>query len=156
VATASSQRLLASLVATYPPAVLFGALPRYTAEGHSLVGDEDEYSVIAREAMRITECKNCWAILAEGFIQRKKFGHFGSNDNSNSTTRKFRGKDPFADDDDEDASDDDVPCIVAENAWPVLDWIIVIFERDEIEQEKNGLRGSDFFFPTRFCLLTLK
>jgi len=32
--------------------------------------------------------------------------------------------------------------VVAENAWPVLDWLLVVLEKDELLTEKNGLCES--------------
>jgi hypothetical protein len=34
--------------------------------------------------------------------------------------------------------------LIAENAWPVLDWLLRIFERDELLTEHDGLRELGF------------
>jgi hypothetical protein len=155
-ATAASQRLLMSLARTNSPDALFRALPCSLGNDHSLItaatglGDEEEFSVIAREAMCIKESKNCWTILEEGFIRRKNSaGIANTNADAYTTTSRGRGacnhlgKNEYADSDyGENADDKELPCVVAENGWPVLDWMIVVFELDEHEQVKNGFRES--------------
>lgn len=135
----AAQRILFSFLATNSPGSLFRALPRYSLDD---VADEippgssdnghDEDSLIARESLCIKECKNCWAILKEGFTQRKKL--------LPQETSKKRGRAAY---DVQDADLDqgrDAPAVVAEHAWPVLQWMLSVFEKDELlnSQESGG------------------
>lgn len=152
----AAQRVLFSFLATNSPGALFRALPRYPLDG--VVGNEllpepsgnshDEDSPISRESLCIKDCRNCWAILKDGFIQRKKLFPQDS--------RRRRGRAAY---DVEDADliqgqGRDTPAVVAEHAWPILQWLLSLFEKDEVlNSQKSGGRvrlldkvGSNRYF----------
>ncbi|KII92900.1 hypothetical protein PLICRDRAFT_37703 [Plicaturopsis crispa FD-325 SS-3] len=134
-ATEAAHRLLLSFVNTNTPARLFRAIPECSLRPREsrLDGDDDEDSYLAREALCITQCRHCWAILKEGFIVRKR---------PVMSTPKGKGKRKQ-----QDFLEDEVPTyrdspeavpIVAENAWPVLEWLVSIFEQDELQSKRDG------------------
>ncbi|KAG6378154.1 hypothetical protein JVT61DRAFT_13843 [Boletus reticuloceps] len=139
----TAQRILFSFLATNSPASLFRALPRYPLHDaadtdllpESSRNGHDEDSLIARESLCLRDCKNCWAILKQGFIQRKKLLP------QNSRQKRERGAYDL-----EDAVLDqgyDTPAVVAEHAWPILQWLLSLFEKDELlKSQKSGERFS--------------
>jgi hypothetical protein len=120
---------------TNSPSGIFRALPSYseTSNGSQSIGrdgggdEEDSYS--AKEAMLIEHSKDCWSILRPGFIQRKQLSIDSPKDKGNKRTR-----DVFEEEYSEEQSGE-FPTIVAEHAWPVLDWFLNIFEQDEVLTE---------------------
>lgn len=123
------------------PASLLRALPAYPdptdGNGATSLTDDNESlsdadSFVASEAVRFRDCKNCWNILKSGFI----------NSLSESTSfapgnpRKRRRGDSLVNMDEEESS-----LVVGENAWPVLDWLLFLFEKDELSTEASR-KGS--------------
>jgi len=85
--------------------------------------EDDNECFVAIESMCISRCKNCWQILAEGFL-----------DHNQSIFSAPKGKGKQRDNSlsfDLSLSDGQAP--VGETAWPVLHWLLLIFERDEQE-----------------------
>ena len=128
-----AQQLLFSFAATQGPDVLARALPSYesscgTADAPEDIGDSD----ISRESMCIREAKDCWSLLVEGFLSRGKILF-------SSPRRKSRRRR-------EDVDDLSLVGghmvtshrIVAESAWTVLDWLLTLFERDELLVKSKG------------------
>jgi len=104
--------------------------------------DYDEDSVIARESLRIKDSKCCWAIVREGFIQHK-------NLTSTFQGRKKRGKvTAVARNNDSDNGSPSPVLSVAEHAWPVLHWLLSLFEKDERNTEMKSGGRSSFKYPT--------
>lgn len=133
-ATAAAQRLLMSFANTNSPESIFRALPCYgsSSSGEPELNDDEEDSLIAREALYIKESKHCWSLLVEGFVPRRR---------QIFSTPKGKGKNRFEGDIFfNEASATEMRAVVAENAWPVLDWLLRIFERDELATEHDGLR----------------
>ncbi|KAF8558031.1 hypothetical protein OG21DRAFT_1456488 [Imleria badia] len=159
----TAQRILFSFLATNSPGSLFRALPRYPLDDAgdndlppgSGEGGRDEDSLIARESQCLKECKNCWAILKEGFVQRKNI--------LPQESRKKRGRAAY---NIEDAIDqgNDTPTVVAEHAWPTLQWLLSLFEKDELlkSQKSEGkvqlpskVRNNRYFDAEKFSPLLL-
>ncbi|KAI6157549.1 hypothetical protein BKA82DRAFT_995878 [Pisolithus tinctorius] len=140
-ASAAAQRLLFSFLCTNTPDTLFRGLPMYaviTADdcaprSEAVSKDYDEDSPIAREALCIKDARHCWATVKEDFIQRGKCAPLPQE------KRKRRRKLAIdSADDDSDNACNPVPAVVAEHAWPVLDWFLRVFEKDEILTEKKS------------------
>ncbi|KAJ7496019.1 hypothetical protein B0H11DRAFT_2001528 [Mycena galericulata] len=110
-ATLSAQQLLASFAATNSPAAVIRTLRTSDPEP-----SDDNECFVATESLCITRCRNCWEILAENFSNRHQ---------PLFSTPKGKGKQRDTD------STDFSP--VGETAWPVLDWLLLVFERDELE-----------------------
>ncbi|KAJ7647099.1 hypothetical protein FB45DRAFT_892352 [Roridomyces roridus] len=114
-ATRSAQQLLVSFATTNSPSAVISTL-RPTDPDPS---DEETECFIATESLCISRCKNCWEILAEGFLGR-------SQPLFASPSRKGKQRDTRS-------SFSDVRAPVGEMAWPTLDWLLILFERDELE-----------------------
>ncbi|KAF9222564.1 hypothetical protein BS17DRAFT_809244 [Gyrodon lividus] len=135
VASEAAQRLLLSFLSTNSPKSLFRALPRYplnNAIGNIMLpqpsnDEHDEDSVIARESLCIKDCRNCWAILKGGFIQRKRLLPLAQDGG------RKRGRNTYTIENvDLEYGSTSQPAIIAEHAWPVLDWLLLLFEKDEL------------------------
>ncbi|KAM6502001.1 hypothetical protein JOM56_001978 [Amanita muscaria] len=124
-AVLAAQQLLFSFAATQTPDSLARALPCYDASytvtgiANEDMGDSD----ISRESLCINEARDCWGILAEGFVSKSRVLF-------SSPKRKSRRRieDDFGLLDDEGKGNCD---IIGESAWPVLDWVLTLFERNE-------------------------
>ncbi|KAH7909041.1 hypothetical protein BJ138DRAFT_276874 [Hygrophoropsis aurantiaca] len=141
-ATKAAQSLLNSLVATNTPESIARALPKFSNTGHigplATFSGSIEDSYIARESMCIADSKHSWGMLKAGFIQR-------TQSSSVSHSSRKRGKSSY--DVEEEVFEVDnalAPSSVAENAWPVLDCLIRLFEKD---QELTGRSGAPLFSP---------
>lgn len=164
--SALAQRLLFSFLATNSPRSLFRALPRYPLDDPAdndlppALNDNShgEDSLISRESLCIKDCKHCWAILKDGFVQRKKF--FPPD------TSKKRGRAAY---DVQDVVLDQgqgsgTQAVVAEHAWPVLEWLLSLFEKDECLNSHKSLgkvrlldrvRNNRYLILEKFSLLLL-
>jgi len=124
---------------------LLRALPAYPdpsdADDAPLFDPElpsDVDSFVASEAVRFRNCKNCWNILKFGFIKSLADS---STLLGSPRKRRRRGNSTAAEYgpiDEEDSS-----LVVGENAWPVLDWLLVLFEKDESITEASQ-QGSKY------------
>lgn len=126
-ATIAAQDILMEFAATNTPAGLLRGLPKYVernSEEDVIVGEDDEDSFISKKAKCFRHSKNCWEILRDGFVKHHK---------EEVAQKRGRGRPrrrPGGDDEDEDGSVG-YQSAVGENAWPVLQWLLAIFERDE-------------------------
>jgi hypothetical protein len=146
-ATEAALRLLASFAHTNSPGALGRALPEYLSasdwikkeseKDHDQEGEEDSY--IAQEAMCIQEAKHVWAILKSGMIQRKVIAPTTPKGKGKKRRRDYEHVEEIVPLNEEGTAQ---PVVVAENAWPVLDWLLVVLEKDELLTEKNGLCES--------------
>ncbi|KAJ3880516.1 hypothetical protein F5051DRAFT_158162 [Lentinula edodes] len=102
------------------------ALPSY--DRSNVNGSESSESLIAKKSYCISEAKNCWNILQKGFIHRVT---------TSSPTKRGTRRTTVLDDNDDDNFG--ASAVVAEHAWPVLDLLLILFERDECETEARGL-----------------
>jgi hypothetical protein len=112
-AALASQQLLISFATTNSPAAVIRTL-RPT----DLQPEDDNECFVATESMCITRCKTCWQILPDGFPARHQ---------PLFSTPKAKGTDMSFN----DLSISEVSAAVGETAWPVLDWLLIVFERDE-------------------------
>lgn len=155
-ATEAALRVLVSFAITNSPGSLARALPEclnvsdWNAKLTEVDENLEEDSYIAREAMCIKEARHAWAILREGLIQRKTAAP---------TIPKGKGKKRRRDyeyvEEEEIRFDGDgvAPlAIVAEHAWPILDWLLMVFESDELITEKSGL-SELFHFDHKSSIL---
>ncbi|KAF8210479.1 hypothetical protein K438DRAFT_159063 [Mycena galopus ATCC 62051] len=112
-ATLASQQLLVSIATTNSPAAAIRALRPSDAEP-----EDDNECFVATESMCISRCKNCWQILTERFLDY----------NLSSPKGKGKRRDNSVSFDLEESQ-----APVGETAWPILHWLLLIFERDEQE-----------------------
>ncbi|KAJ7268801.1 hypothetical protein B0H12DRAFT_1229683 [Mycena haematopus] len=116
-ATLASQQLLVSLATTNSPAAVIRALCPIDVEP-----EDDNECFVAVESMCISRCKNCWQILGEGFLDHNR---------PLFSTPKGKGKRRDTNVSFDLSLSEKAP--VGESAWPVLHWLLLIFERDEKE-----------------------
>jgi hypothetical protein len=107
-AVSAALDLLNSFLITLPTSVILNALPSYDSRIDYRPGLSDHYA-LATAATAICSAQNCWEFLKPGFLQVLEARR--TNRISFPTT----------------SSSSAVP--VAENAWPVLEWLTEIFER---------------------------
>lgn len=152
-ATEAALRLLTSFALTNRPSSLARALPESVniSEWHQrqmkIEESEEQDSFIAQESMRIKGAKDVWALLKGGAVQRKAVLPM---------TPKRKGSKRRSE---LDHNQEDLPldvensATVGENAWPILDWLLMLFEKDETLSEENGLR-KPFKMSTRLSANT--
>lgn len=132
------------------PTSLLRALPAYRDPNDAddvppdfdpeLPSDVDSF--VASEAIRLKNCKNCWNILKSGFIKSLADGSFTV---PGSPRKRRRGNATAADF--SPANEEDTSLVVGENAWPILDWLLVLFEKDEsmTEASQQGSKYCHYF-----------
>jgi len=125
----TAQNLLLSFAHTNSPENILRALPSYSSDiTRPFYKGEDLDSLFAREAhQNFASCKNCWSILADGFLPRVM------------QRAQQKGKDKIVYQRDTDELDVEINP-VSDNAWPIFDWLLTLFERDEQQTEKRELR----------------
>ena len=138
-----AKRTLLVLADVNSPTSLLRALPAYPdpIDGNSapsLVNPElpsDADSFVALEAVRFRDCKNCWNILKSAFIKSLSES---TSFTPGSPRKRRRGESlvKYAHMDEEESS-----LVVGENAWPVLGWLLFLFEKDELSTEASR-KGS--------------
>ena len=130
-------KLLFAFAQTNSPGSLFAALPKYTAAGDETAShdiQEDTDSFIAKQSIRVRNAKDCWAILKEGFVKPAV------------ETPAMKRKGPARTREVEQTNDGDdeepgIPAPVGEFAWPVLEWILCLLEKDEMLIGRSGQRA---------------
>lgn len=138
----SAIHLLTSFALTNRPSSLASALPKCVgiSDWHErlrqIAEDEDEDSYIAREAMCIKGARHMWEILKEGAIQRK----IPMPSSPRGKGKKRRRVVEFADED--TSFNNESPAVIGEHAWPVLDWLLLLVEKDEELMKERGFRKS--------------
>ncbi|GLB37638.1 hypothetical protein LshimejAT787_0406890 [Lyophyllum shimeji] len=133
-AVLAARRLLRSFVITNAPETIARALPSCgdPRQDRSTPPDDGSLeSVIGPQSMCIPNAKNCWSILAHGFTRR------GQNLTLTPGESKKRTHNP---DEDEDSLDGHTVenAVVGPDAWSVLDWLILLFEQDEMLADACG------------------
>ena len=141
-----AKRTLRVLADVNSPASLLCALPAYPDPNDAddthpdfdpeLPSDVDSF--VASEAIRLRNCKNCWNILKSGFI--KSLAN-GSSTVPGSPRKRRRGNTTAADF--SPVMEEETSLVVGENAWPILDWLLVLFEKDESMTEASQ-QGSEY------------
>ena len=138
-----AKRTLRVLADVNSPASLLRALPAYPDPNNAdadaapeLPSDVDSF--VASEAVRFRNCKNCWNILKFGFIKSLADG---SSTMPGSSRKRRRGNTAA---DYGPLDEEETSLVVGENAWPVLDWLLVLFEKDEsiTEASQKGSKCS--------------
>ncbi|KAF5370717.1 hypothetical protein D9758_001890 [Tetrapyrgos nigripes] len=135
----AAQNLLFSFAITNTPEKILRALPSYSTETRKPLRDVDDLdSLFAKEAHQTftTRCKNCWSILGEGFVPRVM------------QRAQQRGKDEILYQRDTDELDVELSPL-SYNALPIFDWLLTLFERDEMQTEEQQLpRHSPLFLSS--------
>ncbi|KAI0062905.1 hypothetical protein BV25DRAFT_1803153 [Artomyces pyxidatus] len=139
-ATVAAQTTLMSFAQTNSPSALLRALPSYDELGTKNPGDSgdpvmdgasEQDSLVARGAARFQQCKDCWQILRGGFIPPAEES---PSVVPGSPSKRRRVEVPMYY---SHSSEDGPPSTVGSTAWPVLDWLLTLFEQDETETAKD-------------------
>ena len=134
-AAAAAVQLLESFVTTNSPDALGRALPHYPSVKNTKSNDATEItdSTLAKQSLCIKEAKNCWDILVEGFT-------LGASQNCSSSKGKGKRRQEFIAS--EYFSEDPLSLaqVVGKDSWPLLNWLVDLFERDESLLEQRGQR----------------
>jgi hypothetical protein len=124
--------LLKAFAGTNAPESLMRGLPFYSYEDNDGAMDVDPFreekitderaednSPLKNEVLAMQELKDCWELLRGGIVKRKQVDRCRSDG-------MVANSEP---------EDDDV---VGPYAWPVLEWLIRVFENDERRAVKEG------------------
>lgn len=149
----AARALLFSFAATNSPASLLRAFPSYPfnpdpslirgrVEGTDVDLDGDD-SVIARVAsLSVKSATSVWSMLKPGFV-RWDVAVAEVEGKGKGTKRQPPKPKQETYEDGEDFS-----ALVSEDAWPVLGWLVSLFERDAEMTEKEGKREYAIFVLT--------
>ncbi|KAH9935298.1 uncharacterized protein B0H18DRAFT_1114066 [Fomitopsis serialis] len=130
-------KLLFAFLQTNTPGALFAALPKYAGTDNGAVNgiQEDTDSFIARQSVRVRNAKDCWATLREGFVQPNAEVPPQLKRKGSSRARAVEEQ-PQMDNGEVEGQATRAP--VGEHAWPVLEWVLCVLEKDEKLVEKSG------------------
>ncbi|KAJ7217792.1 hypothetical protein GGX14DRAFT_597979 [Mycena pura] len=121
-ASLASQQLLVSFAITNTPAAVIRALRPTDA-----APEDDNECFVATESLCISRCKSCWQVLVDGFLNHQQI--YGAAPSRKGKRRDTGGHGSFGD----LSTMSDLRAPVGDTAWPVLEWLLLIFERDEDE-----------------------
>lgn len=121
--------LLNAFIRTNSPECLMRGLPYHSYVDNDGVKDVDPFeqeerlidsednSPLKDEILEMQSLKDCWALLRHGFVKRQQFerSHLG-----------------------EDQSIQPETATVGTYAWPVLEWFIQVYEKDERRERDKG------------------
>lgn len=134
-AVANAQRLLMAYLHTNTPDALFRALPRRRSPPTLVSGHGEGDSTIAKRALCISQAKDCWELLHSEFLLRQSAVLSTPKAKTRRSERIVHGHPGALD------SEAVPPMIVTEQAWPLLEWLVSLFERDE-ELKSVDVQGT--------------
>lgn len=151
-AVETARALLFSFTGTNSPVSLLRAFPSYpfnpdssAIRGRIEGADVDldgEDSVIATVAsLSVKSAANVWSMLKPGFVQ---WDLAVAEAEGKGKGKKRQPAKPKRESDEEEEVP---PSPVSEGAWPVLEWLISVFEKDAEMTEKEGKRERVKFVP---------
>jgi hypothetical protein len=124
----TAQRLLVSFALTNLPSSVFRAVPKHTtsplAQSEHL---EEMQSTVSKESAEcMSNAKDAWSLLRPGFVRPM------NPDSTFSKAKSSKVKTHAHDEFDSDEDDiEDPERAVAKYAWPVLEWMMIVLEKDE-------------------------
>jgi len=122
-----AQKVLLKYLHTSQPNELFRALPRRRLP-HDLELDHDEAeSTVAKRASYIMQSQDCWELLSKDF----SLGQKALSLTLRAKPKAKRQSERFDCVKLDAGLETGLPLAVQENAWPLLDWLISLFEHDE-------------------------
>ncbi|KAI3608067.1 antiviral protein [Moniliophthora roreri] len=125
-ASTAAQKALFAIAQTNSLEAVFTALPSYSGSAEPELSNES-FSQVAKESVCIGQCRSCWSILEKDFIQPhalQEVRRGGQNHRRVSTG---------------ESEDEHKTSVLAEHAWPILEWFLFLFERDELRAEAEGM-----------------
>ncbi|KAG9044336.1 hypothetical protein FS837_008303 [Tulasnella sp. UAMH 9824] len=134
-------------------------------------GPTDDTNVIAREATRIAEARDVWSFLAQGFVRKMDGGEMFDpeadilalrNQKTDATAlystpqkgkassfrRQTKAKNAVKEEEEEWGEEDEPMDSfnsqpVGNNAWAALEWLVLVYERDQ-QEHKDPAANSDY------------
>ena len=134
----AANSLLMAFAYTNTPKALMRALPNPSRDSGLEQDDDNLDSFVARESVCIKNAKSCWEILRHDFVQRQS-ATYSATPRAKSKRHRRR----VSEDDDHPGLADlpmDDQSTVSETAWPVLNWLMTVFEQEEAMTEATGER----------------
>ncbi|KAI0320909.1 hypothetical protein OF83DRAFT_1081301 [Amylostereum chailletii] len=141
-ASSAAMTCLTGFVNSNSPAALLRGLPSHPAIDEHRSPDwvlqlEDDFvtghdSKVAKEADRFKRCKDCWSMLEESFIPPPSAAIIVGPPSPS----KRRQNDMVTYHTPRDANHSLKP--IGPEAWPVLHWLLTIFEKDQDETSSKG------------------
>lgn len=148
----AARALLFSFAATNSPASLLRAFPSYPfnpdlsairgrIEGADVDLDGEDSVIASIASLSVKSATSVWSMLKPGFV-RWDIAVAGIEGKGKGTKRQ-----PVKPKQGSQEEGEDLSTPVSEGAWPVLEWLISIFERDAEMAEKEGKRERVNFIP---------
>jgi hypothetical protein len=128
-ATKAAMRHLFDLARNTPPSAFMRALPSYEApcfDGPGRMQGTDDESYIARESQCLLQCRSVWDLLRDDVVRPKAEAFM---DIKGKKRRRV---------DEQDIDEElglDPSAVIGKNAWPMLELLVVLFERDCAQNE---------------------
>jgi hypothetical protein len=145
-ATEFARKLLVSFVLTNSALSLFRALPRYPLDSNSSdiggrvdgegLKHDGEDSFIAKVAQCVGAATNVWELIKPRFVQWESYTPTGASSKAKGTRQSARIKEEYPD----NFLDGIEPAVVGDESWSVLNWLILIFDKDERHTAEDGER----------------
>lgn len=147
-AAVGAQRLLMAYLYTNTPAALSRALPRRKTLSAPFCIHNEGDSTVAKRAACIAQCRDCWEMLHDDFLLRQSAVPPPPKGKTRRHSERI-GHDKL------DVNDSDTfpSVVVAEDAWPLLEWLVLLFERDE-ELSETYMDGADLWVQAHVERLT--
>lgn len=128
--------LLNAFIRTNSPECLMRGLPYHSYVDNDGVKDVDPFgkestdnsednSPLRDELLAIQSLKDCWGLLRDGFVKRKQFDQSHVGEEQSKTLENT---------------------IVGPYAWPILEWLIQVYEKDERQEGEKGHGEDGFLF----------
>lgn len=137
--------LLRSYVNVNPPQSLMRAFPFYSYVDENGQNDVNPFSnenledvlhedntPLRDELLKFRSLKDCWGCMKDGFVKRKQ------QDTVSRSQRQTTLEEPM---------------IVGPYAWPILEWLISVFEKDqELKRQTDGSKSSFSVFQNKIVI----
>ncbi|KXN91068.1 hypothetical protein AN958_03135 [Leucoagaricus sp. SymC.cos] len=126
-AVVNARRLLMAYLHTSAPSLLSRALPRRKSPMFA-TGQNEGDSPFARRAAYILQFRDCWELLCTDLTSRQSAvpPTPGIKPRTRNHSQRI-GYDKL----DASCAEANVPQVITENAWPLLEWLVSLFEHDE-------------------------
>lgn len=174
-ATNAAIRLLTNYAITNTPQSLLCAIPCYPlndnekrviggniADHHSAYNSfedsENDDSEIARQSSTLKQFRDCWDMLKDGAVKWQVDTKVKRKQSLNTRQRRHNIVNTNIIND--EGSEEKSPNIIGKSTWPILEWILRVFEKEELSVLFNnychGLNDSNSTYSTKFLLVDVR
>lgn len=152
-AVLDAQRVLVKYLHTNQPDVLSRALPRRRSLHDPAADYNEAESTVARQASYIMQYQDCWELLCKDLRQNALSLTLKAKPRAKRQSERLKLN---------PGPETGLPVAVQENAWPLLDWLVSLFEYDEQTSTMAGENHTPGLiapislalkFRTRLCSL---